>query len=103
MVKRYPHKAIVTFESNGGLVNGEWVEGQKGSIELLGRYDPVNDARIATKFNALGNEKQVHGYFYTKAKADPSKAYQKLKVDAMSIDADIICWEQYQTHSIICV
>lgn len=103
MVKRYPHKATVTFEHEGKLVNGEWQAGEKRNIDIIGRYDPVSDGRIIKKLNPLGNEKEVHGYFYTKYRPNINTDYQRLKVPALGIDVAIVCWEQYQTYSVICV
>lgn len=103
MVKRYPHTAIVTFEIDGKLVDGEWQRGKSGTISIIGRYDPVSDGRIIKKSNALGDEKQVHGYFYTKARPDIDTKYIRIHVPAFGINVEIICWEPYQSHSVICV
>lgn len=103
MVKRYPHTAMVTIESNGELVNGEWKKGETGTLSIIGRYHPVSDGRIIKKSNALGDEKQIHGYFYTKVRPDINVKYQRLQVPAFGINVEIICWESYQSHSVICV
>ena len=66
MVTRYPHTALITYEIGGKLVNGEWVDGETKTLSVKGRYDSVSDGRIVMKKNSLGDEKQVHGYFYTK-------------------------------------
>ena len=102
MVKRYPHIAIVTIEVESEIVKGEYVEGSKDTIEIKGRYDPVGDARVVIKRNALGDEKQVSGYFYTKTRP-VSGNIARLVVDSLGIDVPVICWEPYQSHSIICV
>lgn len=102
MVKRYPHIAIVTIEVEGEIVKGEYVEGSKDTIEIKGRYDPAGDARIVIKRNALGDEKQVSGYFYTKVRP-VSGNVTRLVVESLGIDVPVICWEPYQSHSIICV
>lgn len=67
MVTRYPHTALITYEIGGKLVNGEWVDGETKTLSVKGRYDSVSDGRIVMKKNSLGDEKQVHGYFYTKS------------------------------------
>lgn len=103
MVTRYPHTAIVTYETGGKLVKGEWVDGDIVTISVKGRYDAVSDGRIVVKKNSLGDEKQVHGYFYTKVRPDIDVKYQRLQVPSLGIDVDIICWEPYQSHSVICV
>ena len=102
MVKRYPHIALVTIEIDGKVVKGEYVEGSKDTIEIKGRYDPAGDARIVIKRNALGAEKQVSGYFYTKTRPVREKV-TRLVVESLGIDVPVICWEPYQSHSIICV
>ena len=103
MVKRYPHTAIDTIESNGELVDGEWKKGEPSALSIIGRYDPVSDGRIIKKSNVLGDEKQVHGYFYTKVRPDINAKYHRLQVPAFGINVEIICWEPYQSHSVICV
>lgn len=101
MVKRYPHTAVVTSESNGKLVDGEWQDGAEAKLSIRGRYEPVSDGRVVMKANALGNEKQVHGYFYTKERPDIDTKYQRLRIDSLGIDVDIVCWEPFQSHSVI--
>lgn len=98
---RYPHKAVVTLESNGALIDGEWQDGVKTEMLISGRYESVSDGRIVMKSNPLGDEKQVHGYFYTKERPDINTAYQRLRIDSLGIDVDIICWESFQSHSVI--
>mgnify|MGYP001161765637 FL=1 len=101
MVTRYPHTALITYEIGGKLVNGEWVDGETKTLSVKGRYDSVSDGRIVMKKNSLGDEKQVHGYFYTKVRPDIDVKYLRLQVPSLNVDVDIICWESYQSHSII--
>lgn len=101
MVTRYPHTALITYEIGGKLVNGEWVDGETKTLSVKGRYDSVGDGRIVMKKNSLGDEKQVHGYFYTKVRPDIDVKYLRLQVLSLNVDVDIICWEPYQSHSII--
>lgn len=103
MVKRYPHTAIVTIEANGRLVAGEWIPGESVEISVPGRYDPVSDGRIILKRNSAGDEAQVHGYFYTKMQLPADSKFLRVKVVSKGIDVPIICWESYQSHSVICV
>lgn len=103
MVKRYPHTAIVTIEANGRLVDGEWIPGDPVEISVPGRYDPVSDGRIVFKRNSAGDEAQVHGYFYTKMQPPADSKFLRAKVVSKGIDVPIICWESYQSHSVICV
>lgn len=101
MVKRYPHTAIVTIEVDGKLVNGEWLDGKQVELIVSGRYDPVSDGTIILKANSLGKEMQVHGYFYTKMQPPIDSKFLRLKVESKNIDVPVICWEPYQSHSII--
>lgn len=101
MVKRYPHTAIVTIEVGGKLVSGEWMDGKTIEVSVSGRYDPVSDGTVVLKRNSVGDEKQVHGYFYTKQQPPKDGKLLRLKVDAKGIDVPIVCWEPYQSHSII--
>lgn len=101
MVRRRPHTAIVTIETGGNLVNGEWIDGKPSEITVPGRYDPVSDGTVVLKRNSIGDEKQVHGYFYTNMQPSKDVNYLRLKVVEKGIDVPIICWDPYQSHSII--
>lgn len=101
MVKRYPHTAVVTIEVAGKVVDGEWVPGEQVKISVTGRYDPVSDGAVVMKRNSAGDEAQVHGYFYTKMQPQVDSKFLRLKVESKGIDVPIICWEPYQSHSII--
>lgn len=103
MVKRYPHTAIVTMSANGQVVDGEWVPGIPVEISVPGRYDPVSDGTVVYKRNLAGDEAQVHGYFYTKMQPSADCKFLRLKVVSKGIDVPVVCWESYQSHSIICV
>ena len=100
MVKRYPHIAIITGESGGSMINGEWVEGTRFTVEIDGRYDPVNTSNVI-RVNALGNEVIVRGEFYTQHPR--IKGALTLEVPALGIKRQIICWWEYQTHNVISV
>lgn len=101
MVKRYPHTAIVTIDVEGKVIDGEWVAGEQKEISVIGRYDPVSDGTVVLKRNSAGDEAQVHGYFYTKMQPPKDGKFLRLKVESKGIDVPIICWEHYQSHSII--
>lgn len=101
MVKRYPHTAVVTIDVAGKVVDGEWVPGEPKKISVPGRYDPVSDGAVVMKRNSAGDETQVHGYFYTKMQPPVGSKFLRLKVEAKGIDVPIVCWEPYQSHSII--
>ena len=97
MVKRYPHTAIVTMSAKGQVVDGELVPGIPVEISVSGRYDPVSDGRIVLKRNSA----QVHGYSYPKMQPPAGSKFLRLKVESKGIDVPVICWELYQSHSII--
>jgi|WetSurMetagenome_2_1015567.scaffolds.fasta_scaffold787084_2 hypothetical protein len=102
MVKRNAYTAIVSLSSAGHLVKGEWVDSAPSILEVKGHYDPVNNSRVVIKSNSLGNEKEVHGEFFTHSKV-PTDNPTHLLIKDIGIDVDIITWEQYQSHSIIYV
>lgn len=101
MVKRYPHTAIVTIDVEGQVVNGEWVPGEPMKISVPGRYDPVSDGTVVMKHNSAGDEAQVHGYFYTKMQPPSAGNPLRMKIESKGIDVPVICWESYQSNSII--
>lgn len=98
-MKRYSHKAIVTVQS-GYLVRGEWVIGKPMEIEVKGQYFPSNSGQ-QLKRNVDGKEFIVHGEFFTKAR--PVENAKRIRIDSIGLDVDIICWEPFQTHSVIYV
>lgn len=100
MVKRYPHTAIITVETNGGLVNGEWVEGSTEEVKITGRFDPTSSSDII-RLNTLGNEVVVRGEFYTPRK--PIEGATRLVIPEMGVSRDIISWHNWQTHNVISV
>lgn len=99
MVKRYSHTAIVTIQI-GSLVKGEWVAGEPAEVEVKGQYFPSNSGQ-QVKRNVNGNEFIVRGEFSTKAR--PIKDAVHIRIDSIGLDAPIICWEPFQTHSVIYV
>jgi hypothetical protein len=103
MVKRCAHTAIVTFSDKGEWVNGEWKESATNEVIVKGHYDPVNNSRVVIKVNSLGNESEVHGEFYTHQKRPDKATPIHLCIDSIGIDADVITWDNYQTHSVIYV
>ncbi len=103
MVKRRRYIAVVTLESAGKLVDGEWKEGTTGTIEIKGHYDAASDARIIVRRNSNGDEKQVSGYFYTGKKPLFDGTPVKVSIEELGINVPVICWDPYQTHSVICV
>lgn len=99
MVKRHSHTAIVTV-STGSLIKGEWVPGVPQEIEVKGQYFPSNSGQ-QVKQNPDGEESIVRGEFSTKSR--PVKNATHIRIDSIALDADIICWEPFQTHSVIYV
>lgn len=98
-MKRYSHTAIVMIQS-GSLVKGEWVAGEPREIEVNGQYFPSNNGQ-QVKQNPDGREFVVHGEFSTKACPVPDAKH--IRIDSIGLDVDIICWEPFQTHSVIYV
>ena len=92
-------KAIVTIQS-GQLVKGEWVAGEPTEIEVTGQYFPSNSGQ-QLKQNVDGKEFIVHGEFSTKIR--PVENAKRIRIDSIALDVDIICWEPFQTHSVIYV
>lgn len=98
-MKRYSHTAIVTV-STGSLIKGEWMAGAPQEIEVKGQYFPSNSGQ-QVKQNVDGKEFVVHGEFSTKV--CPVTDAKHIRIDSIALDADIICWEPFQTHSVIYV
>lgn len=98
-MKRYSHIAIVTIPT-GSLIKGEWVAGEPQKIEMKGQYFPSNSGQ-QLKQNIDGKEFIVHGEFSTKAR--PVSDANHIRIDSIGLDADIICWEPFQTQSVIYV
>ena len=48
-----------------------------------------------------GKEFIVHGEFSTKIR--PVENAKRIRIDSIALDVDIICWEPFQTHSVIYV
>lgn len=99
MVKRYPHKAIVTF-GGGNLVNGDWQESQPFETEITGRYDPSNNESLLVR-NSHGDEIRPKAEFYSKQA--PIENAERLNIPELGINEVIICWWKFQTHSVIYV
>lgn len=101
MPKRYPHTAIITLDTGSKIINGEYAEGNRSTITITGRYEPV-DLRMETiKSNVLGDEKRVKGVFYTSVKSPVDAEPIRIKIGELGIDVDIISWDSFQTHSVI--
>lgn len=98
MVKRHSHTAVVTV-STGSLIKGEWVAGEPQEIEVKGQYFPDNSG--TQKKNIDGKERPVHGEFSTKERPVPNANH--IRIDSIGLDVDIICWEPFQSHSVIYV
>lgn len=99
MVKRYSHTAIITVEPRL-IVDGERVKGEKSEIVVKGQYFPSNSGQ-QVKRNSNGNEFTVRGEFSTKTR--PVKDAVHIQIDSIGLDASIMDWEPFQTHSVIYV
>lgn len=100
MVKRYPHKAKIMIQTEGQLVDGEWVEGSPQVIEIAGRYEPINTNNVIRQ-NSAGDEVIVRGEFYTKH--EKISGAVSLEIAELGIKRNIICWWPYQSHSVVSV
>lgn len=98
-MRRYSHTAVVTV-STTTLVKGEWVKGDPLEVTVRGRYFPSNSGQ-QVKANADGKESIVHGEFTTKARA--VRGATRIRIDSIGLDVGIICWEPFQSHSVIYV
>lgn len=101
MVKRRAYTAVITLEIGGGIVNGEYQEGPTKTIEVKGHYDSASDSRIIIRRNSNGDEKQISGFFYAGRKPEFEGIPIRLSVLELGIDVPIICWDPYQSHSVI--
>ena len=97
-VRRYPNAAIVSGETGGEYIKGVFVPGESFEKTVQGSYFPSNGGQ-QLKRNVDGDERTVKGEFSTKAK--PIKGVTNIKIDSIGLDERIICWEKFQTHSVI--
>lgn len=98
MVKRYSHTAIVSGETDGEIVHGEYIPGSSFEIEVKGQYFSSNSGN-QLRLNALGKEFIVKGEFSTKHKKVEN--VMRIVIKGINIDAKVESWEQFQTHSVI--
>lgn len=96
--KRYSHTAVVSGETNGKVVGGEYVPGSTFEIVVKGQYFPDNSGR-QVKMNIDGKEFTVKGEFSTTHKK--IKDATRIRIDSIGLDVKIESWEQFQTHSVI--
>ncbi len=92
------HTAIITIEVGGHTENGEWVEGSKQEFTIKGRYVPGNNGNQMIK-NRDGNEVIYRGRFITSSPINEDAT--KLFVKSKGIEAPIVNWYPYDTHSVI--
>ncbi len=92
------HTAIVVLEVNGYLEDGEWIEGSKQKLAIKGRYVPGNNGSQIVK-NKEGDEVVYKGRFMTSALIN--KDAVKLLVTSKGIEAPIINWYPYDSHTVI--
>jgi len=104
MITRYPHTAIITLQISVELVNGKRTGSNESTIVIIGRYDVAGgNGQSKVKVNSLGKEVVVHGEFYTKVSVPKTGKPLSIKIDSLSIESEIICWETFQTHSVISI
>ena len=100
MVKRYPHTAIITIEAEGLIVHGEEQQGATSEIVVKGCYFASDRGQHnMIRKNTNGDEIVVRGEFSTKHK--PVDSITRIKIDSIGLDAPVICWDKFQTHSVI--
>lgn len=99
MVTRYPHIALVIIETGGEVTEGKYVEGSKEVVKVKGRYDSVSDPRFVVRKNAMGQEKEVNGQFYTSVRKIEGATH--ILIDSLGVNVPIICWDQFQSYSVI--
>lgn len=96
---RYPHTAKVSSDT-GFIISGEWMQDSPKDKFITGRYEVVSTNNII-RVNPAGNEVVVRGEFYTQSK--PIEGVSRLEITDLGIKKPIICWIEYQTHSVISV
>ena len=100
-MKRYPHIAILTVQSELTYSKGKRGQVKTEAIQVSGRYDPVN--RTLTK-NVDGNEVQISGEFYTRGIPCVDGKIVNLRIKSLGIDAPVIGPPTvYQSHLILTV
>lgn len=92
------HTAIVTVEIGGHLENGEWIEGSKQELAIKGRYIPGNNGSQVVK-NKDGDEVIYKGRFMTST--PENKDAVRLLVASKGVEAPIINWYPYDSHTVI--
>ena len=98
---RYPHKAKI-ISNNDTIVGGECVKGIPSDVEIIGRYEETGTSgRSILRLNAQGDEMIVKGEFYTKhRKIEGATSFE---VVALGVSRPIVCWNDFQTYSVISV
>ncbi|MEG1544591.1 MAG: hypothetical protein RR382_08730 [Tannerellaceae bacterium] len=93
MVKRYPHTAILKLQRGGGMVDGEWSDGEEYEVYLIGRLYKDDPNRIVK--NQSGNE-VITSYRFIGKKIEYEGTPISLTVDG--IERSVIDIEQWQTY-----
>lgn len=98
MVKRYSHIAIVSGETDCKLEHGEYIPGSKIEFEVKGQYFQDNTGN-QKRYNPDGGEIIIKGEFSTLHKK--IDGVTRIMIESMGLDALIVEWTQFQTHSVI--
>lgn len=93
MVTRYPHTAILKLQRGGGMVDGEWSDGEEFDVELAGRLEVASGKRVVK--NTAGNEITITYEFFCKKFEYEGKP---LSLTVMGIEKPVVDIEQWQTH-----
>lgn len=93
MVKRYPHTAVLKLQKGGGMIDGEWSDGEEIEIKLSGRLEVASGKRIVK--NAAGNEITIsYEFFCRKFNYEGSP----VSLTVFGLEKPVIDIEQWQSH-----
>lgn len=103
-MKRFPHTAIVTLDTDGRKEDGIWIPGTKEEVLVKGLFCWSSSGQQIKK-NRNGNEFIVRGEFSTRRRPteEERKGVTRIRVDKLGIDLVVEDWEPYQKHSVIYV
>lgn len=85
------------------FVKGEKVPGATFELIVKGHLGPLDTSYAIVKKNSYGEEKRVSGYFYTNRRPAYDGNAVRVKIETLCIDVPVICWDPYQSHSVICI
>lgn len=98
-MKRHPHTAIVTIQTGGSMIKGEYQKGTTKTIEVSGRYETGDNKGDIIRNNKDGKEVKIKAMFFTKHKSVNGAV--KLSITGICKDVPVVMWEDFQSHSVI--